>query len=124
MQDSAGGMVVSDIRILSDKDSLPHGYCFIAEHLEPSEHTHLYLFSRMHHIHSLLTYRVIVCPEATVSKKKRVCVRIVPVGSVETAVLDIKLTAKSKMMLQHYTFLGYIQIHGLLSLACFIKAFS
>lgn len=78
----------------------------------------------MHHIHSLLTYRVIVCPEATVSKKKRVCVRIVPVGSVETAVLDIKLTAKSKMMLQHYTFVGYIQIHGLLSWACFIKAFS
>uniref|UniRef100_A0AAZ1XFL8 MABP domain-containing protein n=1 Tax=Oreochromis aureus TaxID=47969 RepID=A0AAZ1XFL8_OREAU len=82
-KDSAGGMVVSDIRILSDKDSLPHGYCFIAEHLEP---------------------------KATVSKKKRVCVRIVPVGSVETAVLDIKLTAKSKMMLQHYTFLG--DIHG------------
>ncbi|KAL3996162.1 twinfilin [Sarotherodon galilaeus] len=82
-KDSAGGMVVSDIRILSDKDSLPHGYCFIAEHLEP---------------------------KATVSKKKRVCVRIVPVGSVETAVLDIKLTAKSKMMLQHYTFVG--DIHG------------
>uniref|UniRef100_A0A3B4F1N4 Multivesicular body subunit 12A n=1 Tax=Pundamilia nyererei TaxID=303518 RepID=A0A3B4F1N4_9CICH len=82
-KDSAGGMVVSDIRIISDKDSLPHGYCFIAEHLEP---------------------------KATVSKKKRVCVRIVPVGSVETAVLDIKLTAKSKMMLQHYTFVG--DIHG------------
>ncbi|XP_005931396.1 multivesicular body subunit 12A [Haplochromis burtoni] len=82
-KDSAGGMVVTDIRIISDKDSLPHGYCFIAEHLEP---------------------------KATVSKKKRVCVRIVPVGSVETAVLDIKLTAKSKMMLQHYTFVG--DIHG------------
>lgn len=82
-KDSTGGMVVSDIRIISDKDSLPHGYCYIAEHLEP---------------------------KATVSKKKRVCARIVPVGSVDTAVLDIKLTAKSKMMLQHYTFVG--DIHG------------
>lgn len=51
---------------------------------------------------------VFVCPEATVSKKKRVCVRVVPVGSVDTAVLDIKLTAKSKMMLQHYTYVGLV----------------
>nr|XP_046263640.1 multivesicular body subunit 12A isoform X2 [Scatophagus argus] len=79
----AGGMVVSDIRLISDKESIPHGYCYIAEHLEP---------------------------KATVSKKKRVCVRVVPVGSVDTAVLDIKLTAKSKMMLQHYTYVG--DIHG------------
>lgn len=51
---------------------------------------------------------VCVCPEATVSKKKRVCVRVVPVGSVDTAVLDIKLTAKSKMMLQHHTYVGLV----------------
>lgn len=82
-KDLTGGMVVSDIQIISDKDSIPHGYCFIAEHLEP---------------------------KATVSKKKRVCVRIVPLGSVDTAVLDVKLTAKSKMMLQHYTYVG--DIHG------------
>lgn len=75
----AGGMVVSDIQLLSDKEAIPHGHCFIAEHLEP---------------------------KANVSKKKRVCVRVVPVGSVDTAVLDIKLTAKSKMMLQHYTYVG------------------
>lgn len=49
-----------------------------------------------------------VCPEANVSKKKRVCVRVVPVGSVDTAVLDIKLTAKSKMMLQHHTYVGLV----------------
>lgn len=49
-----------------------------------------------------------VCPEASVSKKKRVCVRVAPVGSVDTAVLDIKLTAKSKMMLQHYTYVGLV----------------
>ncbi|XP_047434558.1 multivesicular body subunit 12A [Mugil cephalus] len=80
-KDLAGGMVVTDIQIISDKDSIPHGYCFIPEHLEP---------------------------KATVSKKKRVCVRVAPVGSVDTAVLDIKLTAKSKMMLQHYTYVGDI----------------
>ncbi|XP_070777087.1 multivesicular body subunit 12A-like [Enoplosus armatus] len=82
-KDLAGGMVVSDIQLISDKDSIPHGYCYIAEHLEP---------------------------KTSVSKKKRVCVRVVPVGSVDTAVLDIKLTAKSKMMLQHYTYVG--DIHG------------
>ncbi|KAI3352939.1 hypothetical protein L3Q82_019519, partial [Scortum barcoo] len=79
----SGGMVVSDIQLISDKDSIPHGYCYISEHLEP---------------------------KATVSKKKRVCVHFVPVHSVDTAVLDIKLTAKSKMMLQHYTYVG--DIHG------------
>lgn len=49
-----------------------------------------------------------MCPEANVSKKKRVCVRVVPVGSVDTAVLDIKLTGKSKMMLQHHTYVGLV----------------
>ncbi|XP_068607341.1 multivesicular body subunit 12A [Brachionichthys hirsutus] len=82
-KDLEGGMVVTDIQVISDKESIPHGYCYIAEHLEP---------------------------RATVSKKKRVCVRVVPVGSVDTALLDIKLTAKSKMMLQHYTYVG--DIHG------------
>uniref|UniRef100_UPI0037E8A2CC multivesicular body subunit 12A n=1 Tax=Semicossyphus pulcher TaxID=241346 RepID=UPI0037E8A2CC len=82
-KDLAGGMVLSDIQLISDKDSIPHGYCYIAEHLES---------------------------KASVWKKKRVCVRVVPVGSVDTAVLDIKLTAKSKMMLQHYTYVG--DIHG------------
>lgn len=41
-------------------------------------------------------------------KKKRVCVRLLPVIQVDTAVLDIKLTAKSKMMLQHYTYVGLV----------------
>ncbi|XP_028257158.1 multivesicular body subunit 12A isoform X2 [Parambassis ranga] len=82
-KDLTGGMVVSDIQVISDKDSIPHGYCYIAEHLEA---------------------------KTSVSKKKRVCIRIAPVGSVDTAVLDIKLTAKSKMLLQHYTYVG--DIHG------------
>lgn len=33
-------MVVADIQLISDKESIPHGYCYIAEHLEPSEHRH------------------------------------------------------------------------------------
>ncbi|KAK6301008.1 hypothetical protein J4Q44_G00291060 [Coregonus suidteri] len=78
-KDMSGGMVVSDVQVISEKETVPHGYCYIPEHLEP---------------------------RASVSKKKRVCVRMVPVGGVETAVLDIKLTAKSRMMLQHYTCLG------------------
>ncbi|XP_034544823.1 multivesicular body subunit 12A isoform X2 [Notolabrus celidotus] len=82
-KDLSGGMVLSDIQLITERDSIPHGYCYIAEYLEP---------------------------KASVSKKKRVCVRVVPVGSVDTAVLDIKLTAKSKMMLQHYTYVG--DVHG------------
>ncbi|KAJ8345308.1 hypothetical protein SKAU_G00295010 [Synaphobranchus kaupii] len=80
---AAGGMVVSDIQVISDKEPIPHGYCFVPEYLEP---------------------------KASVWKKKRVCVRILPLGSVDTAVLDIKLTAKNKVVLQHYTCLG--DIHG------------
>ncbi|KAG7460313.1 hypothetical protein MATL_G00219840 [Megalops atlanticus] len=80
---AAGGMVVSDIQIITDKEPIPHGYCYIPEYLEP---------------------------KASVWKKKRVCVRVVPRGSVETAVLDIRLTGKSKVVLQHYTCLG--DIHG------------
>ncbi|XP_041838164.1 multivesicular body subunit 12A [Melanotaenia boesemani] len=82
-KDLTGGMIVSDLQVISEKDSIPHGYCYIAEHLEA---------------------------KTSVSKKKRVCVRVVPVGSVDTAVLDVKLTSKSKMMLQHYTCVG--DIHG------------
>ncbi|KAJ8251354.1 hypothetical protein GJAV_G00220450 [Gymnothorax javanicus] len=80
---AAGGMVVSDIQVITEKEAIPHGYCFIPEYLEP---------------------------KASVWKKKRVCVRLVPLGSVDTAVLDIKLTAKNKFVLQHYTCLG--DIHG------------
>ncbi|XP_053713058.1 multivesicular body subunit 12A-like [Synchiropus splendidus] len=78
---TSSGMVVSDIVLLSDKDSIRPGYCYIQEHLEA---------------------------KASVTKKKRLCVRVVPVGSVDTAVLDIKVTTKSKMMLQQYTCLGDI----------------
>ncbi|XP_043970435.1 multivesicular body subunit 12A isoform X2 [Gambusia affinis] len=81
--DLKSSVVVSDIQVISDKDTIPHGYSYIREFLDS---------------------------KTTVSKKKRVVVRTSPVANVETAVLDIKLTAKSKMLLQHYTYVG--DIHG------------
>ncbi|XP_066563883.1 multivesicular body subunit 12A isoform X2 [Amia ocellicauda] len=79
----AGGMVVADIQIISEKESIPHGYCYIPEYLEN---------------------------KVSVSKKKRVCVRMVPLTSADRAVLDIKLTGKSRVVLPHYTCLG--DMHG------------
>lgn len=78
-RDLSGGMVVADVQVISDKETIPHGYCYIPEYLEH---------------------------KASVGKKKRVCVRLVPVGSVTTAVLELKLTLKNKTMLQQYTCLG------------------
>lgn len=69
-----------------------------------------YRFDVSYSIHKTFYVCVLVYPEASVSKKKRVCVHVVPVGSVETAVLNIKLTAKSKMMLQHYTYVGLVPL--------------
>lgn len=50
-------MVVADIQLISDKDSIPHGYCYIAEHLEPSEyiHTHTHTSSLLHHYTNYFT---------------------------------------------------------------------
>ncbi|KAK7165580.1 hypothetical protein R3I93_005598 [Phoxinus phoxinus] len=78
-KDLSGGMVVADVQLKSDKESIPPGYCYIPEYLEP---------------------------KASVTKKKRICVQIVPVGSVAMVVLDLKLTAKNKTMVQQYTCLG------------------
>ncbi|KAL1005075.1 hypothetical protein UPYG_G00054150 [Umbra pygmaea] len=82
-KEQSGGMVVADIQVINDKEVIPHGYCYIPEHMES---------------------------KASVGKKKRVCVLMVPEASVEAAVLDIKVTTKSRMMLQHYTCVG--EIHG------------
>ncbi|KTF75138.1 hypothetical protein cypCar_00049033, partial [Cyprinus carpio] len=77
--DLSVGMVVADVQVITDKETIPHGYSYIPEFLEH---------------------------RASVGKKKRICVRIVPMGSVTTAVLDLKLTAKNKSMVQQYTCLG------------------
>ncbi|XP_016431589.1 multivesicular body subunit 12A-like [Sinocyclocheilus rhinocerous] len=80
-KDLSGGMVVADVQVITDKEPIPHGYCYVPEFLEH---------------------------KASVGKKKRICVRIVPMASVTTAVLDLKLTAKNKTMVQQYTCLGDI----------------
>lgn len=36
-QDLSGGMVVSDVQVISDKEIIPHGYCYIPEYLEHSK---------------------------------------------------------------------------------------
>nr|XP_023651431.1 multivesicular body subunit 12A [Paramormyrops kingsleyae] len=82
-KNAAGGNIVADIQVISEKETIPHGYCYIPEYMEP---------------------------KTSVWKKKRVCVRLVPLGSVEMAIVDIRVTAKSRLMLQHYTCLG--DIHG------------
>ncbi|XP_015204496.2 multivesicular body subunit 12A isoform X2 [Lepisosteus oculatus] len=76
-------MVVQDIRIVLDKETIPHGYCYIPEYLDN---------------------------KVSVLKKKRLCVKTVPWGSTDMAVLDIKLTSKSRVILPHYTCLG--DMHG------------
>lgn len=48
LQDAASGMVVADIQLISDKESIPHGYCYIAEHLEPSKYAHMHTFTFEH----------------------------------------------------------------------------
>lgn len=65
-----------------------------------------------------------VCTETSVGKKKRICVRIVPVGSVTTAVLDLKLTAKNKTMVQQYTCLGWETPHACSRITRSIQRFS
>ncbi|XP_067876997.1 multivesicular body subunit 12A isoform X2 [Heterodontus francisci] len=73
------GDIVADIQLLPDKSPIPSGYSFIAEFLDP---------------------------KVTVSKKKRLCIKRVPFGEVDTAVFDVKLTGKSKQIVPSYTCIG------------------
>ncbi|XP_058863071.1 multivesicular body subunit 12A-like isoform X1 [Acipenser ruthenus] len=73
------GSVITDIQFVSEKESLPSGFYYIAEFLEP---------------------------RASVSKKKRLCVKSVSFNTADVAVLDVQLTAKSKVILPHYTCIG------------------
>lgn len=67
-------MVVSDIRIISDKDSLPHGYCFIAEHLEPSEHTHTFILIQQNASYSFTSDLPCDCLSRGHSFQEKTCV--------------------------------------------------
>ncbi|XP_019369359.1 PREDICTED: multivesicular body subunit 12A [Gavialis gangeticus] len=74
------GDVVADVQVLGERTALPAGYTYAQEFLEP---------------------------RTAISKKKRVCVRLVPVGTAELVVFDIKLSSKSKAI-PHYVKIGEI----------------
>ncbi|XP_027713415.1 multivesicular body subunit 12A isoform X2 [Vombatus ursinus] len=63
--------VVTDIQILNEKTPLPMGFTYISEFLDT---------------------------KASVSKKKRVCMKLVPLGVADTAVFDVRLSGKSKVV--------------------------
>uniref|UniRef100_A0A7N4PTL1 Multivesicular body subunit 12A n=1 Tax=Sarcophilus harrisii TaxID=9305 RepID=A0A7N4PTL1_SARHA len=69
--------VVTDIQILNEKTPLPMGFTYISEFLDA---------------------------KASVSKKKRVCMKLVPLGVADTAVFDVRLSGKSKVVP------GYIRV--------------
>ncbi len=128
-------MVVADVQVITDKETIPHGYCYIPEFLENSKMFHWQMWTlEAHQICFSVSpdelwkcnhyVCLCVCTEASVGKKKRICVRIVPVGSVTTAVLDLKLTAKNKTMVQQYTCLGWEKPHTCLRTTCSVQRFS
>ncbi|XP_077185445.1 multivesicular body subunit 12A [Paroedura picta] len=65
------GDIISDVVILSDKTPLPYGYVYVKEFLDP---------------------------KTSVSKKKRLCVKLIPLGGADLAVLEILVTSKSKLL--------------------------
>ncbi|XP_015744892.1 multivesicular body subunit 12A [Python bivittatus] len=65
------GDVLYDVMILSEKSLLPSGYSYAKEFLDP---------------------------KTSISKKKRLCVKLIPMGAAETAVCDIILSSKSKVV--------------------------
>ncbi|XP_069460120.1 multivesicular body subunit 12A [Ambystoma mexicanum] len=72
--------VVTDIQIVSDRSPLPAGYAYITEFLEN---------------------------KTSVSKKKRICLKHLPLGASDMAVFDIKLTSsKSKQIVSQFMRVG------------------
>ncbi|XP_013910367.1 PREDICTED: multivesicular body subunit 12A [Thamnophis sirtalis] len=65
------GDVLCDVVILSEKSPLPFGYMYIKEFLDL---------------------------KTSVSKKKRLCIKLIPMGVAETAVCDVMLSSKSKVI--------------------------
>ncbi|XP_063150071.1 multivesicular body subunit 12A [Candoia aspera] len=65
------GDVLYDVMILSEKSPLPSGYTYAKEFLDP---------------------------KTSISKKKRLCVKLIPMGAAETAVCDIILSSKSRVV--------------------------
>nr|XP_006115600.1 multivesicular body subunit 12A isoform X1 [Pelodiscus sinensis] len=70
-RETSPGNVVADVQILSEKTLPPPGYVYIMEFLEP---------------------------KTSISKKKRICMKLVPLSAAELVVFDIMLTNKSKVV--------------------------
>ncbi|XP_053147054.1 multivesicular body subunit 12A [Hemicordylus capensis] len=76
--ENPAGYVISDVMILSEKLPLPSGYVYVKEFLDP---------------------------KTSISKKKRLCVSLIPLGAAEIAVFDILVSSKSKVV-QNYMRIG------------------
>uniref|UniRef100_A0A8C3WMI8 Multivesicular body subunit 12A n=1 Tax=Catagonus wagneri TaxID=51154 RepID=A0A8C3WMI8_9CETA len=80
--------VVVDIQILVDKSPLPPGFSPVCDPLDS---------------------------KASVSKKKRMCVKLVPLGAADTAVFDVRLSGRTK------TVPGYLRVGDMGGFAVWCK---
>ncbi|XP_006876344.1 PREDICTED: multivesicular body subunit 12A [Chrysochloris asiatica] len=80
--------VVAEIQVLVDKSPLPPGFSPVCDPLDS---------------------------KASVSKKKRMCVKLVPLGSTDTAVFDVRLSGKTK------TVPGYLRVGDMGGFAIWCK---
>uniref|UniRef100_A0A8C0XCQ8 Multivesicular body subunit 12A n=1 Tax=Castor canadensis TaxID=51338 RepID=A0A8C0XCQ8_CASCN len=72
--------VVVDVQVVLDKSALPSGFVPVCDPLDS---------------------------KASVSKKKRMCIKLMPLGAADTAVFDVRLSGKTK------TVPGYLRVtHG------------
>ncbi|XP_054859187.1 multivesicular body subunit 12A [Eublepharis macularius] len=69
--ENPAGDIIADVVILSDKSPLPSGYVHVKEFLDP---------------------------KTSVSKKKRLCLKLIPLGATELAVFEILVSSKSKVL--------------------------
>ncbi|XP_002912765.1 multivesicular body subunit 12A [Ailuropoda melanoleuca] len=80
--------VVADIQVLVDKSPLPPGFSPVSDPLDS---------------------------KASVSKKKRMCVKLVPLGAADMAVFDVRLSGKTK------TVPGYLRVGDMGGFAIWCK---
>ncbi|KAM8885196.1 multivesicular body subunit 12Bb isoform 2-T3 [Spinachia spinachia] len=81
-----GADAVVDIKLLDAKDALPEGFTPVEETLDTKE---------------------------TATRKRRLCVKIIPRAAAVTAVYDIQIVAKSKYNLVNYTCIGEMNSVGI-----------
>ncbi|KAF3829290.1 hypothetical protein GH733_003554 [Mirounga leonina] len=127
--------VVADIQVLVDKSPLPPGFSPVCDPLDssearvggwgwgsclkqrPGEHHPGAVFGPLSLLlpssHSLAPPPPL--PEASVSKKKRMCVKLMPLGAADTAVFDVRLSGKTK------TVPGYLRVGDMGGFAIWCK---